>query len=61
MLLDVFIVRKLGVPHHEELAMGAIATGGTIIFNEEVINELNVPKTAIERVIESEKKRIKPA
>ena len=32
--LDIFIVRKLGVPGYEELAMGAIASGGTVIFNE---------------------------
>src|SRR5438132_8509002 len=36
--LDIFVVRKLGVPGHEELAMGAIATGGAIVCNEEVVD-----------------------
>jgi putative phosphoribosyl transferase len=38
--LDVFLVRKLGVPGHEELAFGAIATGGTRVLNEEVVEPL---------------------
>ncbi len=37
--LDVFVVRKLGVPGHEELAMGAIATGGIRVINEEVLRK----------------------
>lgn len=41
--LDAFIVRKLGVPGHEELAMGAIATGGVMQLNREVIDELKIP------------------
>lgn len=51
--LDVFLVRKLGVPGHEELAMGAIASGDICYLNEQVISSLNIPphsiKTAIER------------
>jgi predicted phosphoribosyltransferase len=35
--LDVFVVRKLGVPGHEELAMGAIASGGVVVLNEDVV------------------------
>ena len=35
--LDVFVVRKLGVPGHEELAMGAIATGGVLVLNDDVV------------------------
>jgi len=53
--LDIFVVRKLGVPGHEELAMGAIATGGAIVFNDEVIDNLGIPKSAIDRVIERER------
>jgi len=40
--LDVFLVRKLGVPGHEELAMGAIASGGVRVLNEEVVNFLQI-------------------
>lgn len=53
--LDVFIVRKLGVPTHEELAMGAIAMGGCIVLNEEIIRELRISPTAIKRVAAAEK------
>jgi predicted phosphoribosyltransferase len=41
--LDVFCVRKLGVPGDEELAMGAIATGGVVVVNDRVVSELGVP------------------
>jgi putative phosphoribosyl transferase len=46
--LDVFVVRKLGVPGHEELAMGAIATGGVRVLNEPVIEDLQISEDAIE-------------
>src|SRR5947199_780087 len=48
--LDVFLVRKLGVPGHEELAMGAIATGGVRVLNDEVLAHVNVPPAVIEAV-----------
>ena len=48
--LDVFLVRKLGVPGHEELAMGAIASGGVRVLNEEVIRRIPISVDAIERV-----------
>jgi predicted phosphoribosyltransferase len=48
--LDVFLVRKLGVPGHEELAMGAIAPGGVRVLNDEVVHELRVSPEAIEAV-----------
>ncbi len=48
--LDVFIVRKLGVPGHEELAMGAIATGGVVVLNEAVIEQLRIPPSVIHEV-----------
>src|SRR5438132_9186711 len=41
--LDVFLVRKLGLPGHEELAMGAIATGGVRVLNEEMVRRLRIP------------------
>src|SRR5687767_6565590 len=43
--LDIFLVRKLGVPGHEEFAMGAIASGGVRVLNEEVVRSLRIPKT----------------
>src|SRR5881409_1892631 len=52
--LDVFLVRKLGVPGHEELAMGAIATGGVIVLNEPVVRQLHITREEIERVAEEE-------
>lgn len=48
--LDVFVVRKLGVPGHEELAMGAIATGGVCVLNDEVVQSLRIPRRLIEAV-----------
>ena len=48
--LDVFLVRKLGVPGHEELAMGAIATGNVRWVNAEVVNILQIPPPVIEEV-----------
>lgn len=57
--LDVFIVRKLGVPGHSELAMGAIAVGGAYVFNEEIIGELGITKAAIESVIAEEEIELK--
>lgn len=52
--LDVFIVRKLGVPGHEELAMGAIASGGVRVLNRQVIDDLGLPEEAIEAVTAAE-------
>jgi predicted phosphoribosyltransferase len=52
--LDVFLVRKLGVPGREELAMGAIASGGVRVLNEEVIRLLRIPDEVIDRVAEEE-------
>lgn len=48
--LDVFLVRKLGVPGHEELAMGAIAAGGICIFNDSIVNSFDIPQEVIEAV-----------
>jgi predicted phosphoribosyltransferase len=52
--LDVFIVRKLGVPGHEELAMGAIASGGVRILNHDVLNYVPLTQKAIDAVTERE-------
>ena len=48
--LDVFVVRKLGLPGHPELAMGAIASGGVRVFNGEVVNALRIPDEVIDTV-----------
>jgi putative phosphoribosyl transferase len=56
--LDVFIVRKLGVPGHEELAMGAIASGGIRALNTAVIQQLNIPRSAIEAVAAHEQQEL---
>jgi predicted phosphoribosyltransferase len=55
---DVFTVRKLGVPGHEELAMGAIASGGVLIVNEDVVHGLGIPARALERVAEAEQREL---
>lgn len=49
--LDVFVVRKLGVPIYEELAMGAIASGGVKVLNEEVIERLGITSRMIDAVV----------
>lgn len=53
--LDVFVVRKLGTPGHEELAMGAIASGGLVVVNDEVVDALKIPREAIEDAIRRER------
>ena len=49
--LDIFLVRKLGVPGHEELAFGAIADGGETVINHEIIEQLNISDEIINSVI----------
>jgi predicted phosphoribosyltransferase len=57
--LDVLIVRKLGVPGHEELAMGAIATGGIRVLNEDVVRSLQIPETIIDAAAVAEEAELK--
>jgi predicted phosphoribosyltransferase len=52
--LDVFLVRKLGVPGHRELAMGAIASGGVRVLNTDVVNWYRIPKPVIDEVAREE-------
>lgn len=52
--LDVFIVRKLGLPGHEELAIGAIASGGVRVLNEDIVRGLRIPQSVIDAVAERE-------
>lgn len=56
--LDVFVVRKLGVPGHEELAMGALASGGVRVLNEEVLSYLGLDERVIEQVARAESAEI---
>ena len=56
--LDVFVVRKLGVPGQEELAMGAIASGGTRVLNEDVVEMLDISDQIIERVTARERQEL---
>jgi len=55
---DVFIVRKLGVPGHEELAFGALASGGATVFNETIVRALRIPVELLTKVIEREQKEL---
>jgi putative phosphoribosyl transferase len=52
--LDVFLVRKLGLPGHEELAMGAVAGGGVRILNQDVVEHLHIPTQVIDRAARRE-------
>jgi predicted phosphoribosyltransferase len=52
--LDVFLVRKLGVPDQPELAMGAVATGGVRVLNEDVVHALRIPPQVIDAVAAEE-------
>lgn len=56
--LDVFVVRKLGVPYQPELAMGAIASGGITVLNNEIINSLDITRKDIEAAIHAEKEEM---
>ena len=56
--LDVFLVRKLGVPGHEELAFGAIASGGTRVLNEEVTRHLGIDEETIASVAAEQQREL---
>ena len=56
--LDVFLVRKLGAPIYEELAMGAIASGGVRVMNDEVVRKLGISEEMIEAVTEEEEREL---
>ncbi len=56
--LDVFIVRKLGVPGHQELAMGAIASNGVRVLNQELVQSFGITPQEIERVTQIEKEEL---
>jgi predicted phosphoribosyltransferase len=56
--LDVFVVRKLGVPFQPELAMGAIATGGIRVLNDSIVRELGIPPEVIDAVAKKEEQEL---
>jgi putative phosphoribosyl transferase len=57
-LLDVFLVRKLGMPGHEEFAIGAIASGGVLVLNEETLRDYGVSRDQVEAVVDAEKREL---
>ena len=52
--LDVFVVRKLGAPRWEELAVGALASGGLVVLNDDVVRSLRISDEQLQRVIDKE-------
>ncbi len=56
--LDIFMVRKLGVPGHEEYAMGAIASGGIQIMNDDVVRSLKITRRQIEEAVDKERREL---
>jgi erythromycin esterase-like protein/predicted phosphoribosyltransferase len=56
--LDVFVVRKLGVPGYEEVAMGAVATGGVRVLNNEIVEGLGIPASMIDAVAARERQEL---
>src|SRR5215510_4173793 len=56
--MDVFLVRKLGTPGHRELAMGAIASGGVRVINEDVVQWYRIPESAIDRIAREEQEEL---
>jgi erythromycin esterase-like protein/predicted phosphoribosyltransferase len=56
--LDVFVVRKLGVPGYEELAMGAVATGGVRVLNDQLVERLGIPEQLIDAVAARERQEL---
>jgi erythromycin esterase-like protein/predicted phosphoribosyltransferase len=56
--LDVFVVRKLGIPGYEELAMGAVATGGARVLNDQIVQRLGIPQSIIDAVAAREQQEL---
>lgn len=52
--LDVFVVRKLGLPGHEELAMGAVAPGGVLVLDDRLVRGLGIPHEVLQETVEKE-------
>jgi putative phosphoribosyl transferase len=56
--LDILVVRKLGVPGQEELAMGAIASGGGVVVNEDILRAFHISERKLEQVIDRERQEM---
>jgi putative phosphoribosyl transferase len=56
--LDVFVVRKVGVPGYEELAMGAVATGGVLVLDERMVRRLGISAAEVERAVAAEQREL---
>lgn len=56
--LDVFVVRKLGTPGQEELALGAIASGGVRVLNRELVRQLGISQEQVESIVAREKQEL---
>jgi predicted phosphoribosyltransferase len=56
--LHVFLVRKVGVPGHEELAMGAIASGGVVVLDERLVRALGIDEAALQRAVAAEAREL---
>src|SRR5271155_3100769 len=56
--LDIFLVRKLGAPGHEELAMGAIASGGIVVIHDDVVNALKISADALQEEVETQREEL---
>jgi putative phosphoribosyl transferase len=57
--LDVLLVRKLGLPRHKELAMGAIAAGGVQVLNQDLLRRLAIPRETIDAVVQVEQEELR--
>lgn len=57
--LDVFLVRKLGLPRNDEYAVGAIASGGARMVDEALLREMGIPRAAVERVVQKEERELR--
>src|ERR1700704_2167285 len=58
--LDVFVVRKLGLPGQEELAMGAIASGGVRVLNRDLLRALGIPEEVVDQITQEEQRELEP-
>ncbi len=56
--LDIFVVRKLGLPGHEEFAIGAIASGGARVLNQDLIRQLSLSNEIIEHIVAREQREL---